>query len=312
MNRVLFFWVVLLVTALGLPQVSFAAPPMTLSHQGRLIDDAGTPLEGVVQLEFRLFDDPVNGQPIWIEGQSADVAGGVYNVILGTTSPLNVLSFDETYYLEVVVDGEIAGRTEMTGVPYANRSTIHPNQVDEDALTFDPATQVELDALIDLVSQLQTQVSDLTAQLETAGNPFLLGTSSSTMRSGFSVNGKTGTQAATEMCRSSFPADSNAHLCSSYEIERSLAEDLFDPAAVQSMHNVETWTIAHHFDGFSTTNSAPNTCFGWGYPTGHIATGTTRTVSFNTIPLGGQVPVHYVNLRANRACAISLPVLCCR
>lgn len=93
--------------------------PESLSFQGRLTDSGGSPIDAIVEITFRLYDD---GTPIWTEVHpSVDVAGGIFNVILGETSPLDTVAFDKPLEIGITVEGdsEIAPRTPLASAPYA-------------------------------------------------------------------------------------------------------------------------------------------------------------------------------------------------
>lgn len=43
------------------------AQPLAISHEGFLLDDAGLPLQGAVQLRLSLYDRAVGGAALWWE-----------------------------------------------------------------------------------------------------------------------------------------------------------------------------------------------------------------------------------------------------
>lgn len=62
--------------------------PKTLNYQGILNDSAGAPINAIVPVTFIIYDAATNGNALWTETQNVTVANGVYNVILGTTTPI--------------------------------------------------------------------------------------------------------------------------------------------------------------------------------------------------------------------------------
>lgn len=81
-----------------------AASTSTISYQGRLADSAGTPLTGFHNLEFRIYDVPTGGIPLWEElwtgGNAVQVSDGLFNVMLGSLNPTLVSAiqgYDELY-----------------------------------------------------------------------------------------------------------------------------------------------------------------------------------------------------------------------
>jgi hypothetical protein len=105
-----------------------ADPPKTMSYQGVLNDDTGNPVpDGTYDLFFILWDAPAGGTALWSESHSVAVEGGIFDVILGSVTPIYP-PFDEPYWLGISVEGEpeLAPRVELTAAPYAFRS-IHPD-----------------------------------------------------------------------------------------------------------------------------------------------------------------------------------------
>ncbi len=103
---------------------SLAAIPETMSYEGVLLDAEGVPVEdGDYDITFRVYDVDVGGSALWTETQSVPVAGGVFDVILGTVAPLS-LPFDEAYWLGVAIgaDAELTPRHELAAAPYAHRA----------------------------------------------------------------------------------------------------------------------------------------------------------------------------------------------
>jgi hypothetical protein len=128
-------WPVLLVAILAASlfcEVAPAVVPPVLNHQGMLTDAAGTPLAGDFSITFRLYEVIENGTPIWSEMQLVPVAGGVFNVYLGSVTPLDdELFVGQEIYLGVTVesDSEMTPRLRLGSVLYAftaNRDAATP------------------------------------------------------------------------------------------------------------------------------------------------------------------------------------------
>ena len=112
---------IILITLLMLFATSaFAQIPQTMSYQGVLTDAAGNPVAGPVELTFKLYDAATDGTLLWQETQQVDVANGLFNVILGSSNPLN-LAFDKPYWLGSTIgtDAELQPRTALTASPYS-------------------------------------------------------------------------------------------------------------------------------------------------------------------------------------------------
>jgi hypothetical protein len=112
--------------ALTLSTAAFAVP-MQLTHQGRVDDASGVPLEGVHSVTVSLYADAAGGSPLWTGAMDATFTAGSYALILGSDSgnPLPPSAFDGSLrYLTLAVDGapEMAPRLPITSVPYAVRA----------------------------------------------------------------------------------------------------------------------------------------------------------------------------------------------
>lgn len=98
--------VLVLVTAVLGSQV-WADIPTKLNYQLRLTDLTGDPLPGAHTMVYSIYDAETGGNQLWSETKEevAD-ANGVISTILGSESPIGI-SFDDPYWLEVEVDGEV-------------------------------------------------------------------------------------------------------------------------------------------------------------------------------------------------------------
>ena len=94
---------------LSLP-VAQAEVPGQFNYQGYLTDPDGIPL-GIdppveVQMWFSIYDQEIDGIEMWNEGPvTVTVDGGIFNVILGQTTPITPELIDGPCWLEVIVDG---------------------------------------------------------------------------------------------------------------------------------------------------------------------------------------------------------------
>jgi hypothetical protein len=104
--------------------------PRLINYQGMLTDDEGIPIDGVQNLTFRIYDDTTGAGTLqWSETQSGvQVDHGLFNVVLGKSTTLNS-AFDESYWLEVEVEGEVMPRIRMTSVGYAYRAGVADSAV---------------------------------------------------------------------------------------------------------------------------------------------------------------------------------------
>ena len=97
--------------------------PQLISFQGKLHDNAGVPLTGQYKITFRIYSVESGGTHIWTETSSVSCDNGLYNVILGLTTSMD-LSFDGDYWLSVQVTGddELSPRYRIVSVPVAIRT----------------------------------------------------------------------------------------------------------------------------------------------------------------------------------------------
>lgn len=103
----------------------FADVPITMTQQGKLVEDDGTPMTGPQTLEFAIYDAPEEGTVLFsqvVETQLDD--NGFYSVVLGDEDqPLDadLLAGEQDLYLALTVDTEeMSPRMELTAVPFAS------------------------------------------------------------------------------------------------------------------------------------------------------------------------------------------------
>jgi hypothetical protein len=115
-----------LVSIVLLANIACASIPQLISIQGRLTDAAGAPLTGSHNLTFLIYNASSDGSALWTEyhdgTNNVTVTNGVFNALLGSIVALN-LPFNESYWLEVVVNGETQSpRINFTSSAYAFRA----------------------------------------------------------------------------------------------------------------------------------------------------------------------------------------------
>ncbi len=106
-----------------LPCIGDTAIPSTINYQGYVISAAGVPVNGTVQMVFKIYDVASGGTELWSETQNVAVNQGVYSVNLGNVTPIG-LPFNQPYYLgvKVGIDSEMTPRIALTSVGYAFRA----------------------------------------------------------------------------------------------------------------------------------------------------------------------------------------------
>jgi len=119
----------LLFTSLAyLPDAARAAAPnvpLTITQQGKLLDNTGMAVNGVAQqFHFALYTAATGGTAIWTEQDTITPDNGYFSVRLGETTPFGASVFDGsrgTLFLGIAIgaDSEMTPRQQLTSVPFA-------------------------------------------------------------------------------------------------------------------------------------------------------------------------------------------------
>ena len=115
------------------PQSIFAQAATStgsIAYQGRLADASGAPLTGTYIIVFRLYNVASGGSPLWEESwtgvNSVQVNGGLFNVMLGSLTPIpqSLINGNSSLWLgiDVGTDAEMTPRVQLGSVPYAIQS----------------------------------------------------------------------------------------------------------------------------------------------------------------------------------------------
>jgi len=99
----------------------------TIPYQGRLADASGNPVTGKQNMEYRIYNVPTGGAPLWEEfwtgANSVDVSDGLFSVMLGSinTGLTAVVQGNTTLYLGITVgtDTEMTPRVQLGSVPFS-------------------------------------------------------------------------------------------------------------------------------------------------------------------------------------------------
>jgi len=134
---------IIAVAALLLAFPSIAAPlrapsapsACLISYQGRLADAEGNPITGKVNIEFRLYDVPTGGLPLWEEfwtgGNAVDVSDGLFSVMLGSINDTlcSAIEGRDELYLGITVgtDSEMEPRVQLGSVPFSMQALTVPD-----------------------------------------------------------------------------------------------------------------------------------------------------------------------------------------
>lgn len=102
--------------------VAAAAVPTTVTHQGRLFNASGQPINETLDVTFAIYDAADATVPIWSEVHSVTFEEGYFSIDLGGQVPFGDGTFDGSIrYLGIAVgaDPEMTPRANIQSVPYA-------------------------------------------------------------------------------------------------------------------------------------------------------------------------------------------------
>ncbi|MFA5276787.1 MAG: hypothetical protein WC417_07860 [Candidatus Omnitrophota bacterium] len=124
------FFLVLFLFVISYPlTATIAEVPHLINYQGRLTDAGGTPLNGLYNIIFRIYDAEAAGNLLWQGTYSGtQINKGIFNILLGDVSDAGFnfsnLAFDKPYWLEIKVgtDAPMTPRQRIASVGYAVRA----------------------------------------------------------------------------------------------------------------------------------------------------------------------------------------------
>src|SRR5947209_4633681 len=82
-----------------------ASVPKLVTLQGNVLDQNSKPVTGTHVMKLKLYDALTGGNLVFSEIQSVTFENGLYNVTMGTETPLpDSLIFDRQYFLGIIID----------------------------------------------------------------------------------------------------------------------------------------------------------------------------------------------------------------
>ncbi|UCD18399.1 MAG: hypothetical protein JSV44_05690 [Candidatus Zixiibacteriota bacterium] len=111
--------------------VAQAAVPAKINYQGYLTDAAGNPVDGMVDMTFKIYNVDSGGTALWTETQlDVEVTNGIYHAQIGAVVALPYNIFDGDLYLGVAIetDPEMTPRQQLTSSAFAIKA--------QDTITF--------------------------------------------------------------------------------------------------------------------------------------------------------------------------------
>lgn len=115
----------ILVLAFLLPTHVLAAPQTQLNYQAQLMDRSGNLVsDGTYSVRFALYTQESDGDAIWSESRLVSVKSGVFSVMLGSETALNLDFTSSAYYLGTKIgsDSELSPRRRIGAAPFAVNS----------------------------------------------------------------------------------------------------------------------------------------------------------------------------------------------
>jgi hypothetical protein len=102
--------------------VESIAIPQTLSYQGMLSDTLGVPVaDSTYRVTFNFYTAPSGGSTFWSETQNLATRAGLFNVLLGSVTPIDSVPSAGTAYLAMAVSGgpELTPRIRIVSSAYS-------------------------------------------------------------------------------------------------------------------------------------------------------------------------------------------------
>jgi hypothetical protein len=106
-------------TSLGTEAITI---PQMLSYQGKVTDTLGQPVaDTTYNCAFELYTVPSGGTPFWSESQVVRTKGGLFSVLLGSTTPVSSIPDAGAVYLGMQVGGpsELTPRLRIASAAYS-------------------------------------------------------------------------------------------------------------------------------------------------------------------------------------------------
>lgn len=152
---------------------AFAQAPTTLLQQGRLLNDDGEPVNGLVEMQFTIYSSASGGEVLWQDEISVQLDdSGFYSVALGNQgSPLDAAIFaDGETWITVAIDGgeELSPRLKLHSVPYALNSAVAVRAAVADQVAAGAVTRESLSE--DVFDQTAAAVSCAPGQVAVASS----------------------------------------------------------------------------------------------------------------------------------------------
>ena len=153
----------------------------TIAYQGRLADASGAPLTGAYILTFHLYNAASGGSPlweeIWIGANNVQVTNGLFNVMLGSITPIpqSLFTGNNSLWLGIAVgsDAEMTPRVQLGSAPFAFQAQ-HANLADSASSLSGPGGSPANAVIVDGSGNVGIGAASPQAKLEINGKGGLL------------------------------------------------------------------------------------------------------------------------------------------
>ncbi|MBN2542740.1 hypothetical protein JXI42_07710, partial [bacterium] len=82
--------------------------PRLVNYQGKVTDTNGVGIDDTLEIIISIYDDSTGGTALWIEQHlEVPVTKGLFDIILGTEDPLDLLFEGGEYWLQISVDRDV-------------------------------------------------------------------------------------------------------------------------------------------------------------------------------------------------------------
>ena len=159
-----------------------SAATTTISYQGHLTNPSGTPVSATLPMTFNLYAAPTGGTAAWTEqrsgGNAVPVSNGLFNVSLGSVTPMPLSLLSAPLWLGVSVNGdaEMTPREQLASVPYAAVAGNMPRLLGEKRCDQDgsgtPTTELLLSGFY--VVKCSNPQDDMSVTVTTNGGPVVV------------------------------------------------------------------------------------------------------------------------------------------
>lgn len=160
-------------------QYTWSQVPKTITYQGILTQSNGAVVSnGNYSITFNLYAESSNGTTLWSETQNVGVEKGIFNVILGSKSPI-ALPFDKQYYLGITVGSgtEMTPRIQLTSSAYSFHSSIADSLTGKSKITSDNIASEQVVKSINTLKDSVTIIAGTNVSITPSGNTLTIASS---------------------------------------------------------------------------------------------------------------------------------------